>query len=133
MRPPARTCWESRGQGLTNHRPIIFSTAFFSNLCFLILGSWKPNLRSTSCFLKYAIPRNVMKMLLRRWFIWIALAELAFSSRVSAENPPRLWDVRGASLFVDCCPAIDSNGVVYVTVSGSGRYADVSGGKLVAI
>ncbi|HXC97786.1 MAG TPA: PQQ-binding-like beta-propeller repeat protein [Verrucomicrobiae bacterium] len=74
-----------------------------------------------------------MKKLLPRWFVWIALAELAFSSRVSAQNPPRLWDVRGASLFVDCCPAIDSNGVVYVTISGSTKYSDVSGGKLVAI
>ncbi len=61
------------------------------------------------------------------------LAELIFPAGVWGGNLPQLWDVRDSSVYVDCSPAIGSNGVVYVTTSGSSRYSDVSGGKLVAI
>jgi outer membrane protein assembly factor BamB len=63
----------------------------------------------------------------------IIVAALALSPRANADDLLQLWDVRDGSIFVDSCPAIATNGTVYLTVSGSSRYRDVSGGKLEAI
>jgi outer membrane protein assembly factor BamB len=74
-----------------------------------------------------------MKQKLGKSLLCALIVLFIFHTGVWAENLPLLWDVRSTSYFVDCCPAIASNGIVYVTVSGSGRYTDISGGKLVAI
>lgn len=45
---------------------------------------------------------------------------------------PVLWE-HEAGAAVDSCAAIDSNGVIYVTCSGSPVYSDASSGKLIAL
>ena len=45
---------------------------------------------------------------------------------------PVLWEHEAGST-VDSCAAVDSNGVIYVTCSGSPVYADASSGKLIAL
>jgi outer membrane protein assembly factor BamB len=76
---------------------------------------------------------GAMKGLLWSGFLCGALLTMVLPPRARAENPPQLWQVGDTSLYVDCCPAIATNGVIYVTTSGSSKYRDVSGGKLVAI
>lgn len=78
-------------------------------------------------------PASGLKRLLRPGLFWMVLAALMLPAGAHAENPPQLWDVRDTSLYVDSCPAIATNGLIYVTTSGSSKYFDVSGGKLVAI
>jgi outer membrane protein assembly factor BamB len=81
------------------------------------------------CAVAYA-----MKASSRPGLFLLALVSLALPLRAATDPPPpQLWAVSDTSLYVDCCPAIASNGVIYVTTSGSTRYRDVSGGKLVAI
>lgn len=45
---------------------------------------------------------------------------------------PLLWNVPGG-VYVDSCPAIDPNGNIYVTASGSTKYYDFNDGELAAI
>src|SRR5581483_10661822 len=67
--------------------------------------------------------------------LWIytcsAMIMALLSPPAGADDLPVLWQAP-AGVTVDTCPAIDSNGVVYVTCSGSPKYSDISGGKLFA-
>jgi outer membrane protein assembly factor BamB len=77
---------------------------------------------------------DAIKASLRSCLLLAAFAGLLLPIRVQAgPPPPRLWAFSDASIYVDCCPAIATNGVIYVTASGSSKYRDVSGGKLVAL
>jgi outer membrane protein assembly factor BamB len=49
-----------------------------------------------------------------------------------ADGLPELWSLMPGS-FVDSSAAIDSKSNLYLTVSGNIRFADIAGGKLVAI
>jgi outer membrane protein assembly factor BamB len=74
-----------------------------------------------------------MNEILRKCLLWTALAELVFPVRARAQALTPLWTDRNSSLYVDCCPAVGPDGVIYVTVSGSAKYLDASGGKLIAL
>jgi outer membrane protein assembly factor BamB len=71
--------------------------------------------------------------ILRLYFLCALVAGPVYPSDVQAQKQLRIWNVQDSSVYVDSCPALGSNGVVYVTSSGSSRYSDISGGKLVAI
>jgi outer membrane protein assembly factor BamB len=62
---------------------------------------------------------------------WMILVALTFTLSAPAQELPVVWE-KPAGSYVDSCAAIDSNGVIYVTCSGSTSYADPSGGKLIA-
>ena len=61
---------------------------------------------------------------------FLALLLLGLTAR--GQELPVLWE-RQTGTTVDSCAAIDSNGVIYVTCSGSPFYSDASSGKLVAL
>src|SRR5262245_8423249 len=62
----------------------------------------------------------------------LRLALFAFSLNAVADGLPELWNLTPGT-FIDCSAAIDSKSNLYVTVSGNIRFADIAGGKLVAI
>lgn len=74
-----------------------------------------------------------MNKLLRRGFFYTLPAVALLPLRAWAAELPVLWTVRNSSIYVDSSPAIGSNGVIYITTSGSAKYYDASGGKLEAI
>src|SRR5580704_3776528 len=69
-------------------------------------------------------------MKLKLFFLAAVFAWLALPAR--AGELPRAWDsVR--VVYSDSCPALDANGVIYLTMSGNGKFYDPADGKLVAI
>ena len=79
---------------------------------------------------------RLMQQNIRKLFLWAGILASGFSVLQVRAQPisplPQLWEIDAGTL-VDSCPAIDQNGTIYVTSSGSLGHDRVSGGRLMAI
>ena len=76
-----------------------------------------------------------MRNLLRKLALCGAFVALGLPARAGAGDPPSLpvlWECPGFT-FMDSCPAIGRNGVIYFTSSMSGTFFDSAAGELVAV
>ncbi len=62
-----------------------------------------------------------MKAILKSGLMFAAVFGLGSAQTSRAQTLPELWQDQDNSMYVDSCPAIDSNGVIYVTTSGGAK------------